>query len=287
MIPGEKEIVEDLRAHLNEILQRNRCVYAVLKILREKAEINMQELADLLKEEFPYISAVQQTWITYAKILATWLDVADLAFIDGNKSYLYAYRVGSQIRERTLPLAKKRAKITVPSIHFTPILQVATRLISATQNNTAVDWSGIRLSTIYKSLSMLEEMKLISKRAKSIQISPECFTFVGNEETRVKIATSTAGKWPLFKAFIDILAENRARRLSHKQLGLALKSKFNLEWKDGTAETNAKIMLDWARHLGLAPGMFTHSNRGRFKHEEDTISLFDIFNDADSTKEAG
>lgn len=289
MLPGEKEIFGRLRSHLNEILPRNRCVYDVLKLLKEKSEINIQELAEILRQEFPYISAVEQTWITYARVLATWLDIADLAFMDENKTYLCAYRVGSQIRERSILLGRKRSEITVPAIHFAPIVQVATRLISAAQNNSAVDWSGITRSTIYKSLSMLEEMKLISKRATTIQIFPDCYAFVNDENRRLNIAIPAATKWPLFKAFIDILTENKSRRLSNEQLGLALKTKFNLNWTEGTAETNAKIMMDWARHLGLAPGTFMHSERGRFKLEvaDDTMSLFNAISSPDTMKEGG
>lgn len=263
--PTEKGVINYLRTHLNERLPRNRCFHAILKILREKSQIDLNELAGALRQEFPYISAVQKTWQTYAKNLAAWLDIADLAILDETKTLLSEYKVGSQIRERSLPFAPKRTGVTVPSIHFAPIVQVASRLISALQNNTAVDWSGISKSTIYKSLSVLEEMKLISRRSTSIRVAPECNAFVNDLNKRVKIASECVLKWPIFKDFVNIIIDNKFTRLSHSHLGKILQKRNHLHWKEGTAEVNVKIMMDWARHLNLVPGEMKYSSRGRFK----------------------
>lgn len=263
----EDDLIRSLRYHLHERFPRNRCVHNVLRVLREKSDISIRELAAILRGEFPYISAVGRTWETYARLLATWLDLSDLAVLDETKSRLSQYKIGSQIRDRSLSSAPRRSGVTIPSIHFFPVVQVATRIVSAAQKNEPVDWSGIQKSTLYKSLSVLEEIKLISRRAKTISVSPNCFAFSLNLDRRREIARDAALKWPVFKEFLSILHERRFLRLSHLVLGQMLSEKCDLNWKPSTAGTNAKIMLDWARHLGLAPGTHAHSYRGRFKSE--------------------
>jgi len=275
--PDEKALLANIRNHLRDRLPRNRCVHHVLKVLRDREDVTIAELATILQEEFPYISAVRKTWETYARVLATWLDLCDLAVLDESKSQLSKYEVGTQIRERSLFFARRRSGVTVPLVHFAPVIQVATRIITAVKQNEIVDWSGIRRSTVYKALSMLEEMKLISRRSQTIYVTNDCFTFALNADFRVDFARSAVSAWPVFSALINILKEHEAMRLSHKKLAELLVDRCSLDWKTSTATTNAKIMLDWARHLGLAPGEYAYSNRGQFSIAEPqkNMPLFD------------
>jgi hypothetical protein len=270
---GEEEIHQILSKHLNDRLLRNRCVHAVLRELHDRGEISMEYLGTLLRAQFPYISAVAATWEIYARILATWLDLSDLAVLDQAKTTLMEYKVGSQIRERRLSFVQKRPHFTAPNVHFGPVLQVAERLVMAAQKNERVDWSGISRSTIYKALIMLEELKLIVRRETTFLVTPECYTFALNPERRREMAKDACLKWSIFKTFVEILSENSTRSLSLKQLGTALIKRCDVDWKIATAEINAKIMLDWARHLNLAPGVHASSQRGRFRTEPEGTQM--------------
>jgi Fe2+ or Zn2+ uptake regulation protein len=273
----EEGLLANLRDHLQDRLPRNSCVYRVQRVLREQNEVSISELALILKNEFPYISAVEQTWKLYARILAVWLDLADLAVLDDTKTKLSKYEVGAQVRDRTLYFARRRSGVTVPLVHFAPVVQVAKRVVLAVQKNEPVDWSGISRSTIYKSLSMLEEMKLISRQSQTIFVTPDCHAFANDPERRLDIARYSALNWPVFSHFVTILMENSAKRLSHKKLAQLLQEKCWLNWRSSTAETNVKIMLDWVRHLKLTVGVYEQSYRGRFKkpaHQTD-MPLFD------------
>ena len=279
----EHEVLQHLREHLNERLPRNRGVYNVLKALREKGEMSLRDLSFVLKDEFPYITAVDKTWETYARVLATWLDVSDLAVFDPNTTKVIEYKIGSQIRDLSLSFAPKRSGVTVPYIHFGPIVQVAVRIVSAAQKNEAIDWTGIPKSRIYKSLSVLEEMKLISRRSKMIFVKKDCYTFAHDEDRRKELAREAAVKWPVFQNFIEILNENASVPLTHIKLGQLISSRCAVNWKPETAKTNAKIMLDWARHLELAPGVHAYSQRGRFKQPL-SHRQFSLFNRIEESK---
>jgi hypothetical protein len=261
----------DLPKHLNDRLPRNRCVYAVLRELRDKSDISVEYVGELLRSQFPYISAAAETWEIYARILAIWLDLSDLAVLDQAKTKLMEYKIGSQIRDRslTLSLVQRHPQFTAPRIQFGPVLQVAGRIVMAAQKNERVDWSGISRSTIYKALVMLQELKLIVRKETTLVITPECYTFALNSERRREMSREACLKWPIFKTFVEILSENSTHNLSQKQLGSILTQRCAIDWKEGTAEIYVKIMLDWARHLNLAPGVHASSQRGRFRTEPD------------------
>jgi len=263
----ESELLQNFRNYLNDHLLRNRYIFNVVQLIKDKGEINIYDLAHILQNEFPYISASEKTWTTYAKILAGWLDIADLAIWDKSSEKLVKFKTGIQVRDHSLVFAKKRTRLSVPSIQFAPICEVAKRLVKAAKSNEPVNWTGLSKSTIYKSLSMLEEMNLIKREAKTLTILPDCYDFIDRRNT-LKIGRNIVTKWKIFKLFIEILNENLNNRLTHAQLGKLLIEKYSLEWRPSTAETNVKIMLDWARHLNLAPGVYSHTYRGKFKAKD-------------------
>ncbi|MFZ5868096.1 MAG: restriction endonuclease [Thermodesulfobacteriota bacterium] len=276
--PDETTMIAGVRDHLKDRLPRNRCVHRVLRIIGDEGEADLARLAEILKLEFPYISAVKRTWETYARVLATWLDVSDLAILDQSNSKLLRHGRGSRLRERSLTFARRRSGITVPIIHFAPVVRVATRLISAVQRKEPVDWSGIRRSTVYKALSVLEELKLISRMSQVIYILPECHAFASDARRRTEIARDAVSRWPVFSDFLSILAEHSSTRLSLKELASELLERTGAAWKTSTALTNSKIMLDWARHLGLAGGPYAHTAWGQFRETsgpQEDMPLFD------------
>jgi len=264
-ITDDATMTASVRDHLKDRLPRNRCIHHVLSVLDDEGEIGLPKLSQILEQEFPYTSAVKRTWEAYARVLATWLHVSDLAIWDGSTTKLLKHEAGDQIRERSLTFARRRSGITIPIVHFSPVVQVATRLVAAVQQESPVDWSGIRRSTVYKALSVLEEFALISRKSQVIYVHSECYSFVQDATRRIQIARNAISKLPVFSDFISILNEHSSERLSHSHLAELLLEKSGVDWKTTTAKTNVKIMLDWARHLGLAVGLQAHSTRGYFK----------------------
>jgi len=262
---SEETLLQNIRNHVQDRLPKNKCVHRVLQELNRREELRVEDLADVLQSEFPYISAISRTWRTYANVLAQWLDFSDLAVFDKSGAKLLKYEAGTQVRERTLRLPKLRSGLTVPSIHFNPVVLVANRLVTALQNGGPVDWSGIKRSTIYKSLAMLDQMKLIERRHQTLVVKEDCQTFARNPVARLAIAQSAVLAWPVVKTFIQVLMANSGTLRSHKELGYQLIAELKVSWQPSTATTNVKIMLDWVRHLELAPGVYTHSIRGRFR----------------------
>ena len=130
---------------------------------------------------------------------------------------------------------------------------------------------------------MLQELHLIVRKENTLMVEPECHIFALNSERRREMAKEAFLKWPIFKTFVEILREYSTRLLTQKQLGSILVERCGVDWNAGTAETNVKIMLDWARHLGLASGVHASSQRGRFRPTSDGAQI-PLFNQTRSTR---
>ena len=255
--PDEPEAFEEaLRSHLRERLQRNRLIWRLSNTLGEKSELTMDAVSRLLEESCPYISAAKKTWETYARTFARWMDRADLAIFDSRAGILFQFTPGTGIRDRHPLLARRRRGMIIPSIQYTPIEKVIIRLVDALQKEGRVDIRDIKRSTLNKALSMLEDLGFIERKVGYIRIMPKTFEFVSHPDKRTTLFAEGALRIEAFNIFVEILEAHKDTGLNLSELGKELRKRLGVNWKDSTAEINAKIMLNWVRHTKLAPEVF-------------------------------
>ena len=254
-----------LRAHLHDRLPRNRLIRRLTQALDSSEMLTLDDASGLLEASCPYISATKQTWRTYARIFAAWMDFADLAIFDSKAGALTKYTPSTQVRERRYLPAKRRRGITIPPIQYRPIETVILRLVEALSTDGRINWKGMKRSTIAKSLAALQDLRFIIRKPSSITVVRKAQQFAAEPGDRPKVFAEAALSMPSFQAFIEILLHNQKTGLTLAELGRAIKEKLGVDWGDGTAQTNAKIMLDWARNTNLAPGVFAEARRGAFK----------------------
>lgn len=258
-----KDFEESLRTHLRERLPRNRLVWRLMDTLETKNSITLVEVANLLAKWCPYISATKQTWDSYARIFANWMDAADLAIYYRRESTLNHYTPGSEVREPHLRFGKRRGGVRVPYIQCMPVTKVARKLFHAAQTGGRVDWADSAKSTVAKSLATLEDLGFITRKGNTITLRPELAMFVlSPEEKAVSLFADRAMTIESFATFINILNAHKDEGVTTSQLGSELIKQLGADWQQSTAETTAKILLDWARHTKLAPGVFAKTAKG-------------------------
>lgn len=273
-IPQEKQAFDEtLRTHLHDRLKRNRLIWGILKDLEEKRKLTLEQIAELLEKFCPYISASEKTWNTYGRSLAKWMDIADLAIYNIKKGILSWYTLGeTEVRDFRRFTVSPQSNITIPPIQYTPIEKSAIRLIDAMKQRKRIDWSGLTHSTAAKSLIALEKLNFISRKPGSIILLPDIVNFVSFPEKRSDIfAKAALNNMKSFKSFIGILEKNKNEKLDLNELGRQLRNILKADWKDSTASVNAKILLNWARHSNLAPGIWKES---RIRKNTTQPSLF-------------
>lgn len=278
ILPSEVKKLEFLlRSYLQDRFRDHRLIQRLLNTLKEKNALSIEDLSELFEVSFSYISATTQTWITYAHILARWMDAADLALLDKKNRRLIYFNPKTDIRERFLLLPKRRGAKT-PRIQYSPVERIATRLVHALHGDGRVDWTGLNKNTIFRALAVLEDLGFIVRRATLIRVLPKGQEFVLNHEKRPALFAEGALKMTSFSIFIQILSAHQNIGNTLLNLGLELQENLGKTWKQSTAETTAKIMLDWARHAKLAPGVFAETRKGPLKgwktKEDRQIPLF-------------
>ena len=252
----EKGFEETFREHVRERLRRNRLVSHILEMLEADGTLTTDKVSNLLAERCPYISAAQSTWSLYSRVFAEWMDTADLATYNKQQSTIDYYSPGTQLRDRNLLQGRSRGGTVVPTIQYGPIEDVAVRLVNAINRNSRIDWAGVKGTTRTRALEALEELGFIVRRARRITVTRGLLEFVQNPNKRAPMFAEHALRMDSFAVFVSILDSHQSVGLSLKRLGFELRKELRTDWKESTSEVNAKVMLNWARHGGVAPGKF-------------------------------
>jgi hypothetical protein len=248
--------IDQVRSHVRERLSQNRLVSRIIHELRTENSLDLEEIGERLSGWCPYVTATDPTWREYARILASWMDVADLATYDTSKTTLIYYEPSTELRARDLQLSRNRVpKLLIPSVQYSPVETVAVGIAGAFEGRRDFR-NALKKSTAQKAFATLEVLGMVDKTDGGYRVMTDFTTRMSDSQTRRDTFKVAALNLPAFRAFLGILERYKQLGRSQHDLGLELRETLNLEWKDGTAKVNVKILLDWARHLGLAPGRF-------------------------------
>jgi hypothetical protein len=277
MSDANQKIEALLRRHLRKRLPKNRLVSEILKALKDNHRLKMVDISRRLESLSPYIKMTGLAWLKHARILAEWLDAADLALLNKKDKTLIYFDPATDIHERDLFLPARRGGKT-PRIQYEPVEIIAIRLVHALQEDGRVNWTGLRKNTVFRALATLEDLGFILREAPLIKVLPRAKAFVENPNDRPSLFAEGALQLASFSVFIDILKSKQTKGGTLLELGRELQEKLRENWKESTLETIAKIMLDWARHTNLAPGVFAKIRKGPIKgwkkKEDSQLSLF-------------
>jgi len=266
-----------LRHHLRNRLPKNRLVSEILKVLKDNHRLKMVDISRRLESLSPFIKMTRLAWLKHARILAEWLDAADLALLNKKEKTLIYFDPATDIRERDLFLPTRRGGKT-PRIQYAPVEIIAIRLVHALQEDGRVSWTGFHKNTIFRALATLEDLGFILRKAPLIKVLPRAKAFVENPNNRPFLFAEGALQLASFSVFVKILKSKQTKGSTLLELGHELQEKLGENWKESTSETIAKIMLDWARHTNLAPGVFAKIRKGPIKgwrkKESSQLSLF-------------
>src|SRR5690606_2798217 len=161
----------------------------------------------------------------------------------------------------------------IPTCLHGAVEKVLIRVVTSMETGGGIDLTGISRSTWTKALASLEGLGFIVRQPRSIGVLPMAVQFVNDEQNRRQLFAEQAMNMRSFKLFVNILHDNNEYPLSLLELGRLLGWKLGADWADGTAEVNAKIMMNWARYANLAPVVYKGRHKSsQNKHQK---SLFD------------
>ncbi len=266
-----------VRNFLRSRLSENHSVSEILKALKDSRVLTMGDISTLLETLSPSIKIKKRAWLTHAQVLGQWLDAADLALLDKIDKKLIYFDPEDEIKERDLFLPMRRGSKT-PRVQYAPVENIAVRLVQALQGDGIVDWTGFSKNTIFGALAALEDLGFIQRKTPLIKVLPRAKIFFDHPNQRPFLFAEGALQLTSFSVFIDILKSKQTKGSTISELGLELRERLGAKWKKSTSESIAKVMLNWARHAKLAPGVFAKIRKGPIKgwkkKKDRQLSLF-------------
>jgi len=251
-----QEFEESIRVYLRDRLQRNRFVQRLMQQVEIEGILTAGEVSDLLMTSCPYIAAGAKTWQTYRRIFADWMDRADLVRYDAKDGTLARYLPSAVLTDRRSLLARRRVGIPTPCIQYGPIEEMLLRVHDAVRTRAPIERTGFAKTTREKALVALDDLGFIKQKKATVAVFPDVGRFAENPDGRKELFAAHALQMQSFATFVDILREHEQIGATLAHLAGDLKSRLRVGWAASTAETNVKIMLNWARHAGLASGTF-------------------------------
>lgn len=257
----ESEIFQSIRPYVRERLVQNRLVSRLIHELQTERSFMLDEVAERLSAWCPYVTATHATWQMYARILATWMDIADLATFNVKNFSLEYYEPSTEFRERDIHFTRTRGfGLLVPTVQYSPVEQIALEIAESLEGRKP-DWKKFSKSTIQKAFATLEDLGFMTKTEKGFRMVTDFSAIMRAAPLRRETFKLAVLKLDVFRKFLSILDKHKVAGKPHSELGRELRELLGVEWKDGTAKTHVKIMLDWARHLNIAPGRFAQLAR--------------------------
>ena len=274
-LPAGESLDVCLARPLQEKMRRHRIVRRLLSRLEESEPLPFADLARITQEMCPYITADQRTWATYARILASWLGIAQLITVDRKRQEIRRFNPETDIRTgRPLwsgPRARKGPFL--PEVRYARIEAALLDLNDGIKAG-GQSWTPKRLShrAWWQAFRVAVELGFTEYVGDSkVRLTPKGSAFVSTPEQRPRIfheqACSSVAAYP---AFVDIIQDDSASNFSLAQVGSVLAERLGVSWTNGTAEWVAKTLNNWAKAAGqIAPGR----RRRKGKSDQEQMAL--------------
>jgi predicted transcriptional regulator len=127
-----------LGALLRQRLRGNGFVSAVLDHIAGAGEATASEVEKALRSASRSISASENTWATYTRLLMSWLHYAQLAYVDGELLRPVAHPPSDELQERRFNKATFKPNVFMPSVRPVMIVKLLEYLRSGRKSKAEI-----------------------------------------------------------------------------------------------------------------------------------------------------
>ena len=254
--PEDQPLERSLQGPLQEKMRRHRIVRRVLSTLEESEPVPFSSVADLIKEMCPYITADSRTWLTYTRVLCSWLDLAQIVTVDKRSQTVRRFDPQRDLRTgRSAFLLHRRKGPFIPEVQYQR-LEAAMLDIGDAIKMRKPEVTLVRLSPSAwrKAVRVAAELRLLELAGNVIRMRPGGHAFIEEPEIRRDVFHKHAVAYiPAYEEFLRIVADPNARTWRLSDLGQELSKRLGTTWAESTATWVAKILANWARATGELP----------------------------------
>lgn len=241
---------------IQEKIRQNSLVKSVLQELTISKELDMNRLAEIVKDSFPLTEASRTTWDNYALILSRWLSWTRLAVFSNKMLYPEGkFEIGKKIT--FAPSVSIREFLSenffLPSVYIEQVKDLMLLLIKEGQSiDREVIKKGLNRKSIYQILSDASCMGLINESVDGKLVVSE----LGKEFAKVNLRESCniVKEFMLNKANIKKYTEElkHYRLANHTELLRNVMANYgSLDWMDSTWNWRGKVLANWLEYARI------------------------------------
>jgi len=280
---------KQFQIHLKNKLLNNRLIQEILKELKSKSKLTIEEIIAIIQQNSPYITATKETWKSYAIYFSGWMDTSNLAYLDQRKWILNFEKINNKIPDfriarkgrgyRALSGRGYRASTNLlPRIQYGVILSAAEIILQSYLENEDIDLEDFSESTKYKVLKTLEDFGFIELKTHSIKVFDKLIKYNEDNAIFLEMFKNSALKMNSFKTFVEIISENELIKLEKSEISENLQLKLGVTWKESTSDYYIKLLFNWARNTNLCPEIY-YKKRDSIRNRDKYMNLLDFIKD--------
>lgn len=237
---------EAIRQRVASALRRHKMYKLAWEELAQQDRVPLGEFAGLLPGEFPSVEAKADSWLTYARSFAQWMEYAGIVQMDRD-GFIRAIEDDSpatvSLLSGALPV---RVRNPFPSANPGPALQLVRHLFSPNQYARPADRA---MGAALRDLTALGIVKQSSPG--SIALT-EAAPVVDGTLDPTGLRELTERQRGIAEAF-NLL--ERSPSATPLEVGEVVRSALGAEWSDGTTRMSGKYVRAWARAVGIATAL--------------------------------
>jgi len=254
----DQPIEMSLAAPLQDKMRRHRIVRRFSAILEDSDFLPLSRAAQIMKQMCPYITAHDKTWSTYARVLASWLQIARVAAVDRHQQTLRRFDPETDLRMARAVWSGRRSRggPLIPPVRYHRLEAAMLDLSDAIAAESQA-WLPTRLDVAawWQAFPVAVQLGLTEVVGENmVRITDAGAAFVSMPEQRPRIFHAQAlDLIPAYAHFIAIIRDPTTHNWGTPQLGREVARRLGVSWTDNTADWAAKIFVNWAKAAGQMP----------------------------------
>ncbi|MGE3447949.1 MAG: restriction endonuclease [Microbacteriaceae bacterium] len=233
---------EAIRARVNQALKRHRMYSLAMEQLVQQEAVTLAEFADLLPREFPAVEAKEDSWFTYARSFAQWMEYAGMASLDRDGfSKLPEDASTSNTALLSGPLPTRVRKV-FPSSVPTVTLALINHLLNPQLHTRPAE------RAFSAALRDAEALGLVERTVDGNLVLTDSSLLTNGKFDPTSLRERVSSQRGLEDAIARLRADPSA---PPKEIGEIVRLAVGAEWGEETTKSTGKHVRAWARACGV------------------------------------
>ena len=240
---GDPARAEDaIRLRVASALRRHKMFQLAMEELGQSETVALSDFAALLPEEFPAVEAKADSWLTYARSFAQWMEYAGIVHIDRDGFSQRADDDASPVVTLLSGALPVRVRNPFPSSNPGPALALVDHLISPSARPRPSDRAFRAAARDLVALGIAEQSTPGSLTLTGVGLGADGELELNGLRPLVERQRGIADAFALLE---------RSPFATPHEVGLVIRDALGAEWSEESVKRSGKFARAWARTCGI------------------------------------